>query len=69
MKLSELIKHLEREMAGFGDMECYTNSEHGDSTPEILTTSQICIGSAEMVTEPDHLGISEFDVVCHIGGY
>jgi hypothetical protein len=69
MLLSELIQNLQNKLDSIGDVECYTNGEHGIGEVEKLTESNISIGSANLQFDTDHLNMDDSDIVCHIGGY
>ena len=69
MKLSKLIERLQADLAEFGDVDCYTNGEHGIGEVEELTDSCVGTASACINFDANHLMKDDSDIVCHIGGY
>ena len=69
MKISELISLLQRHLEKRGDLDCYTNGEHGINDSEALRPDHISIGEADMVVDEDLVPEDQSKVICHIGGY
>jgi len=69
MKISQLIQNLQNKLENIGDVDVYTNGEHGIGECELLIETRICVGSACLHFDTDHLDIDDSDIVCHIGGF
>lgn len=69
MLLSELIKELKNVLENLGEMECYTNGEHGNGQCEKLSKNVINVGKASLQFDTNYLDVDDNEIVCHIGGY
>jgi len=67
MKLSELIKQLQRELEQYGDVLCYTN---GNGYDEHVTFDKFCIVTKKIdeIIDTDYFDIDDKNqIICHIG--
>lgn len=72
MKLSKLITILEECIEKHGDMDCFTNGEHGFENCIKLEASHIDATIADCALSETYLEDNDIDrhlVVLHIGGY
>lgn len=69
MKISKLIAGLINIKEQYGDIECYTNGEHGYEDTIVLGEEQVCVGKAHMEINHEKVCVDKDEIVCHIGGY
>lgn len=68
MKTTELIEMLVKSVRNHGDLDVFTNGEHGAGEVEPLTDCSLSIGSAGLFFDTDYLDVDDSDIVVHIGG-
>ena len=67
MKLDKVIAKLQEIRDNEGDLECFTNGEHGNSECVRLELNMITDGPAEFVLSNDFKGDNSY--ILHIGDY
>lgn len=69
MNIRDVIQVLEEIKEEYGDLQVFTNGEHGLDDTQEMQLSYISVGSAHMQFDVSDMHIDPDKIVCHIGGY